>query len=179
MATEVLHWIGAFRQLTKAYIISYNMQDYDFWGNGRLSRLLQRQLAHGAEVVVMTTPPPGQNGHRNSFQTKFFLLEELQKHGAEVYLHERLHAKAYLFLDDRSSTRLIVGSPNLTSRGFGQRTSRSSDLLELALLTGDSQSYASTLQVIESRLLSASATLDFATWVRQNRDKVAQARGAT
>ena len=32
VAKEVLQWIGAFRSLTKATIISYNMQDYDFWG---------------------------------------------------------------------------------------------------------------------------------------------------
>ena len=42
VAKEVLQWIGAFRLLTKATIISYNMQDYDFWGNGLLSNLLIR-----------------------------------------------------------------------------------------------------------------------------------------
>lgn len=177
VAEEVLQWIGAYRTLTKATIISYNMQDYEFWGNGRLSRLLGRQLAYGAEVVVMTTPPPGKNGHKTNFRKKLVLLEELQRNGVQIYLHERLHAKAYLFLDSRNSTRLIVGSPNLTSRGFGQQTSPSNNLLELALLTGDPQSYSSTLQVIESSLVGASATLDFASWVSQNRDKVAQARG--
>ncbi len=178
VAKEVLQWIGAFRQLTKATIISYNMQDYDFWGNGRLSNLLLRQLAFGAEIVVMTTPPPGATGTGTAFRDKLSLLEDLQKNGADVYLHERLHAKAYLFSDSNDSRMLIVGSANLTSSGFGRRGANSSDLLELALLTGDSQIYTSTLQVIEAKLFGDSDTLDFAAWLVQNRSKVAQAKGA-
>ena len=179
VAKEVLQWIGAFRQLTRATIISYNMQDYDFWGNGRLSILLLRQLALGAEIVVMTTPPPGATGSGTAFREKLSLLEDLQKNGADVYLHERLHAKAYLFLDSDDSKMLIVGSANLTSSGFGRRGATSNDLLELALLTGESQIYSSTLQVIEAKLFGDSGTLDLATWVGKNRSKVAQAKGAS
>ena len=178
VAKEVLQWIGAFRQLTRATIISYNMQDYDFWGNGRLSSLLLRQLAYGAEIVVMTTPPPGATGSGTAFKEKLSLLEDLQKNGAEVYLHERLHAKAYLFSDSNDSRMLIVGSANLTSSGFGRRGTTSDDLLELALLTGDSQIYSSTLQVIEAELFGDSDTVDFPAWVGLNRSKVAQAKGA-
>lgn len=177
VAKEVLQWIGAFRQLTRATIISYNMQDYDFWGNGRLSDLLLRQLAYGAEIVVMTTPPPGANGSGAAFKAKLSLLEDLQKNGADVYLHERLHAKAYLFSDSDDSRMLIVGSANLTSRGFGRRGATSDDLLELALLTGDSQIYSSTLQFIEAKLFGDSNTLAFSAWVGLNRFKVAQAKG--
>ena len=178
VAKEVLQWIGAFRRLTNAMIISFNMQDYDFWGNGRLSSHLIRQLAHGAEIVVMTTPPPGATGTGPAFKEKLLLLEDLQKNGAEVYLHERLHAKAYLFLDSNDSKMLIVGSANLTSSGFGRRGKGSNDLLELALLTGDSHAYSSTMQVIQSKLFGDSRTLDFATWLRLNQTKVAQAKGA-
>lgn len=178
VAKEVLQWIGAFRQLTKATIISYNMQDYDFWGSGRLSSLLLRQLANGAEIVVMTTPPPG-DGSGTAFKEKFSLLEELQRNGAEVYLHERLHAKAYLFLDNSNSMMLIVGSANLTSSGFGRGGGTTTDgLLELALLTGDPQIYSSTLQVIGTKLFRDLDTMDFQAWVRLNRSKVAQAKGA-
>ncbi len=48
VAMEVLQWIGAFRALSEAFVISYNMQDYDFWGHGRLSDLLRRQIGNGA-----------------------------------------------------------------------------------------------------------------------------------
>ena len=178
VAKEVLQWIGAFRQLTRATIISYNMQDYDFWGNGRLSSLLIRQLALGAEIVVLTTPPPGASGSKTAFKEKLSLLEDLRKNGADVFLHERLHAKAYLFLDSDNSKMLIVGSANLTSRGFGRRGATNDDLLELALLTGESQIYSSTLKVIEAKLFGDSGTLDLATWVGKNQSKVAQAKGA-
>ena len=179
VAKEVLQWIGAFGQLTKATIISYNMQDYDFWGNGRLSSHLLRQLALGAEIVVMTTPPPGKTGDGTAFREKLSLLEDLQRNGAEVYVHERLHAKAYLFLDSSDSKMLIVGSANLTSGGFGRRGANSNDLLELALLTGDPEIYTSTMQVIEAKLFGDSDTLEFATWVGLNRSKVARAKGAS
>ena len=178
VAMEVLQWIGAFTQLARATIISFNMQDYDFWGNGRLSSHLLRQLSLGARVIVMTTPPSGQTGLGAEFRRKLSLLEDLDKSGAEVYLNEQLHAKAYLFLDSNDAKMLIVGSANLTSSGFGRRGKSSDNLLELALLTGDPQIYSSTSQVIEARLLGDSDTVDFATWVRLNRSKVAQAKGA-
>ena len=106
------------------------------------------------------------------------MLEDLEKKGAEVYLNEQLHAKAYLFLDSKNAKMLIVGSANLTSSGFGRRGKSSDDLLELALLTGDPKIYSSTLQVIEAKLFGASDTMEFAAWVRLNRSKVAQAKGA-
>ena len=178
VAKEVLQWIGAFTQLAEATIISFNMQDYDFWGNGRLSSHLLRQLSLGARVVVMTTPPRGKTGLGPEFRRKLSLLEDLDKNGAEVYLNEQLHAKAYLFLDSKDAKMLIVGSANLTSSGFGLSGKSSDDLLELALLTGDSQIYSSTSQVIEAKLLGDSDTVDFATWLRLNRSKVARAKGA-
>lgn len=177
VAKEVLQWIGAFRRLNKATIVSYNMQDYDFWGNGRLSNLLLRQLAMGARVVVMTTPPPGHTGERLAFRQKLSLLEELDRNGAEVYLHTRLHAKAYLFQDDNSEM-LIVGSANLTSAGFGTRSSTHDHLLELALLIGDPLVYSSTLRVIDADLIGNRDTVDFGTWVARNRSIIARAKGA-
>ena len=114
VALEVLQCIGAFRLLKEAFIISYNMQDYDFWGNGRLSMLLRRQLANGARIILMTTPPSGK-GNNQAFKDKFTLLEELDRNGVDIYLHDRLHAKAYLFLDDRTVKTTVVGSANLPS----------------------------------------------------------------
>lgn len=178
VAQEVLQWIGAFRLLSKATIISFNMQDYDFWGNGSLSHLLIRQLAYGAQITVMTTPPPGNNGKNEGFRQKLQLLEELDQKGAEVYLHPDIHAKAYLFQDSQNSEMVIVGSSNLTSRGFGTKNSTTPDLLELALLTGDPLVYSSTARVINTHLIGNSGTLTFATWAANNRTAIADAKGA-
>lgn len=178
VAQEVLQWIGAFRMLSDATIISYNMQDYDFWGNGVLSHHLLRQLSFGAHITVMTTPPPGNTGAGNTFKNKLALLEELHNRGAHVYVHPHLHAKAYLFRDDRNQEMVIVGSPNLTDSGFGTRGTHKPNLLELALLTGDPGIYASTAQFIGARLIGNPGTLDFSAWIANNLGKVAQAKGA-
>lgn len=177
VAKEVLQWIGAFRLLSKATIISFNMQDYDFWGNGFLSDLLTRQLAYGAHIVVMTTPP-GKNGKKPGFRRKLRLLEALDQNGAEVYLHPDLHAKAYLFQDSRNSEKVIVGSPNLTSRGFGTKGSPIPNLLELALLTEDRLVYSSTSKLIQTDLIGHSGTMTYATWAASNRSAIADAKGA-
>ena len=177
VAKTVLQWIGVVRQLEDATIISYNMQDYDFWGNGRLSDHLLRQLSFGARIVVMTTPPPGKNGEKPAFKKKLALLEKLVQQGADVYLHEHLHAKAYLFNDSDHAKMLVVGSPNLTSRGFGGFQANSDDLLELALLTGDSCTYSCTLEFIENQILGHPDTQSFAIWARCHRTQVAQAKG--
>ena len=178
VAKEVLQWIGAFRMLSRATIISFNMQDYDFWGNGYLSDHLVRQLAYGAQITVMTTPPPGNSGRGSAFREKLRLLEQLVKYGANVYVHPHLHAKAYLFQDDRNAEVVIVGSANLTARGFGTNQPGSEDLLELALLTEDPVVYSSTERVIDTKLIGNPDTLDFATWVANNPTTIAQARRA-
>ena len=164
--------------LSKATIISFNMHDYDFWGNGFLSSLLVRQIAYGAQITVMTTPPPGNNGKRDTFRRKLRLLEDLDKNGADVYVHPDLHAKAYLFQDDNDSAMVIVGSPNLTDRGFGTRGTHTPNLLELALLTTDRVVYSSTEKLIGTDLIGHPGTLNFATWVANNLATIAQAKGA-
>ena len=178
VAKEVLQWIGAFRLLSSAIIISYNMQDYDFWGNGILTALLTKQLAFGAKITVMTTPPPGKNGKAKRFREKLQLLEELDQKGAEVYLHPDIHAKAYLFRDSQDSEMVIVGSPNLTSRGFGVKNPTEPDLIELAWLTGDGLIYSSTAKLIQTALIGHSGTMDYATWAANNRSAIADAKGA-
>ena len=126
----------------------------------------------------MTTPPPGKSGKKETFKKKLRLLEELHKKGAEVYVHPDLHAKAYLFQDDQSAEMAIVGSPNLTSRGFGTKGSSTRNLLELALLTGDALVYSATKKVITTDLIGNAETLDFATWVANNLSAISDAKGA-
>ena len=178
VAKEVLQWIGAFRSLYKATIISFNMQDYDFWGNGFLSSLLLRQIANGAQITVMTTPPPGNNGRKATFRNKLRLLEELNNNGVDVYVHPYLHAKAYLFQDVNSAEMVIVGSPNLTNGGFGTGGSAGPDFLELALMTEDTRVYSSTVKVIVTDLIGDAGTLHFATWVSNNLSAISDAKGA-
>ena len=126
----------------------------------------------------MTTPPPGNNGKKKSFRRKLGLLEKLDSKGAHVYVHPHLHAKAYLFQDHNSAEMVIVGSPNLTSRGFGTRGSTTPDLIELALMTGDSRAYSSTAKVIVTDLIRNADTLDFGTWVSNNLSAISDAKGA-
>ena len=177
VAMEVLQWIGSFRALSEAFVISYNMQDYDFWGHGRLSDLLRRQIGNGAKITLLTTPPPGK-GTNQAFKDKLSLLENLNQNGVEIHLNEQLHAKAYIFLDDRELLMTIVGSPNLTSRGFGVRGT-SDNWLELALLTSDPDVYQATVDLVTKKLLGHSETVDFATWVISNQNKIALAKGGT
>jgi phosphatidylserine/phosphatidylglycerophosphate/cardiolipin synthase-like enzyme len=176
VAKEVLQWIGAFRALREAFVISYNMQDYDFWGHGRLSDLLRRQIGNGAKVTLLTTPPPG-TGANQAFKDKLWLLENLNREGIEIYLHDRLHAKAYIFTDDRELCMTIVGSANLTSRGFGVRGVPEDNLLELALLSADPDVHRATVDLAKKRLLGDLETLDFATWAANNYEKIVRAKG--
>ena len=178
VAMEVLQWIGAFRALKEAFIISFNMQDYDFWGHGRLSDLLRRQIGNGAKVTLLTTPPPGK-GTNQAFREKLLLLENLNREGVDIHLHEHVHAKAYIFIDDRELSMTIVGSPNLTSRGFGVKGAPEVDLLEMALLTADPDVRIATVNLAEKRLFGNSETLDFATWVTNNHENIARAKGGT
>ncbi len=171
-----MQWIGAFRQLMTATIISYTMQDYEFWGNGRLSQHLLRQLALGASITVMTTPPPGKARDKR-FKDKLKLLEELDRNGVSVYLHDDLHAKAYLFRDVSNAEMAIVGSANLTRGGFGNQPSNFRVLLELAVLTDDSDFFAETRDIIQDALIGNPGTVDFGTWVAHNHSIVAQAKG--
>jgi phosphatidylserine/phosphatidylglycerophosphate/cardiolipin synthase-like enzyme len=178
VAMEVLQWIGAFRALREAFVISYNMQDYDFWGHGRLSDLLRRQVGNGARITLLTTPPPG-TGANQAFKDKLSLLENLNREGVEIYLHDRVHAKTYLFLDDRSLCMAIVGSVNLTSRGFGIRDMPEEDLLELAILSADPDVHRATVELVKKRLLGDDETVDFGTWAAKNHEKIARAKGGT
>lgn len=176
VAMEVLQCIGAFRLLKEALIISYNMQDYDFWGQGRMSTLLRRQIANGAKVTLMTTPPAGK-GTKKAFKDKLFLLEELNRNGVNVYLNEDAHAKAYLFVDDREVKTTIVGSANLTRKGFGIWRAPEKSLLELAFITVNPEVHHKTTEVIQMELIGDSRTMDFKTWVASNPEKIALAKG--
>jgi hypothetical protein len=174
IAIEVLQAIGYRTTLRSATIVSYNMQDYDFWGNGRLSHLLMRQLAFGASIRLVTTPPPGTPA-KATFRSKYSLLSTLDKNGVQVFLNEKLHAKAYLFLDSTDTTTTIVGSANLTESGFGMTLTSLESLVELAMLSSDSPTLDKALEFVGTKILADPRTEDFATWFSRNSAEIGKA----
>jgi hypothetical protein len=174
VALEVLQAIGYRTTLKTATIVSFNMQDYDFWGHGFLSHLLLRQLSLGASIQLMTTPPPGK-ATSQAFKNKYQLLSQLQKKGIAIYLNEKLHAKAYLFLDSNETTTAIVGSANLTGPGFGMTLTPHDNLVEMALLTGDSALFQEALQFVAGKILNDKRTEDFGAWFSRNSVEIGKA----
>jgi len=174
VALEILQAIGYRTVLKEATIVSYNMQDYEFWGQGTLSHLLLRQLAFGASIRLMTTPPPGRPT-RTAFKDKYSLLRQLVNNGIAVYVNEKLHAKAYLFVYDQQSTSTIVGSPNLTGPGFGVRTALADSLVEMAAFSEDKAIYDIATEFVDKNILNDSRTEEFATWFARNSAEIAKA----
>jgi PLD-like domain len=174
VALEVLQAIGYRTVLKTATIVSFNMQDYDFWGHGVLSHLLLRQLALGASVRLMTTPPPGK-ATSAGFKSKYTLLSELQKNGVAVFLNDKLHAKAYLFLDTNGATTAIVGSANLTGPGFGMHLAPHDNLVEMASISEDGAVLQHANDFVDTKILNDARTEDFATWFARNSVEIGKA----
>jgi len=174
VAVEVLQAIGYRTVLKKATIVSYNMQDYDFWGQGNLSRLLLRQLSLGASVRLLTTPPPGKPTNA-SFRTKYLLLSELEKNGVEIFLNEKLHAKAYLFWNSAGHATSIIGSANLTGPGFGMRLAPHDSLVEMAIISEEESFFLDANGFVDSTVILDKRTEDYATWFSRNSMEIGKA----
>ena len=174
VALEVLQAIGYRTTLKSATIVSYNMQDYDFWGHGHLSHLLLRQLTFGASIQLMTTPPPGKPTGA-AFRAKYALLSDLDKNGVQIFLNEKLHAKAYLFEDSTNTTTTIVGSANLTGPGFGMTLTPKDSLVEMAVVTADATALQRALQFVQVKIVADTRTEDFATWFSRNSVEIGKA----
>jgi hypothetical protein len=174
VALEVLQAIGYRTTLSTATIVSYNMQDYEFWGHGTLSRLLLRQLSLGASIRLFTTPPPGRPTNQG-FANKYKLLSELVKNGVSVFLNEKLHAKAYLFLDSVNVPSVVVGSANLTGPGFGMKHAPQDNLVEMALVSNDLTLYRDATIFVDATIVGDKRTEDFATWFARNSMEIGKA----
>jgi hypothetical protein len=174
VALEVLQAIGYRTVLKEATIVSYNMQDYEFWGQGTLSHLLLRQLSFGASIRLMTTPPPD-TPNRNAFKDKYALLKQLVNNGVTVYVNEKLHAKAYLFLYDKHSASSIVGSPNLTGPGFGLRGTPADSLVEMAAFSEDRSIFELANTFVDNVIVSDARTEEFSTWFARNSMEIGKA----
>jgi hypothetical protein len=174
VALEVLQAIGYRTVLTKATIVSYNMQDYDFWGQGNLSRLLLRQLSLGASVRLLTTPPPGKPTGA-AFRAKYLLLSELQRNGVEIFLNEKLHAKAYLFWNSAGQATSIIGSANLTGPGFGMTLAPHDSLVEMAIVSEEESFFLNANGFVDSTVILDKRTEDYATWFSRNSMEIGKA----
>jgi len=174
VALEVLQAISYRTVLKSATIVSYNMQDYAFWGQGTLSHLLLRQLAFGASIRLMTTPPPGKPA-KAGFKDKYILLSNLQKNGVAVYLNDKLHAKAYLFQDTKEATTAIVGSANLTGPGFGLRHAPDESLVEMAALSGSADIFHAANEFVDKKIVNDRRTEDFGLWFARNSVEIGKA----
>lgn len=119
-------------------------------------------------------PPPGKPTAA-SFKSKYKLLSELQKNGIQVFLNDKLHAKAYLFLDTNNTATAIVGSANLTGPGFGLRLTPDDNLVEMAILCGDSQTLKSATDFVENKIANDRRTEEFATWFSKNSVEIGKA----
>jgi phosphatidylserine/phosphatidylglycerophosphate/cardiolipin synthase-like enzyme len=174
VAMEVIQCIGAFRLLRKAILISYTLQDYEFTGHGLVSDLLRRQLALGAKITVLTTPPPF-NPKKNPYKDKLRLLEKLDADGINVLLNERVHAKVYLFSDADDRHTAIVGSANLSHGGFGVK---GTDVgwHEVSLLCTDTDLFQKTSSLVENGMMADRNTMDFSTWRTLNFSNIAIAK---
>jgi phosphatidylserine/phosphatidylglycerophosphate/cardiolipin synthase-like enzyme len=139
-----------------------------------VSDLLRRQLALGAEITVLTTPPPF-NPKKNPYKDKLKLLEKLEADGIRVLLNERIHAKVYLFndADDRRTT--IVGSANLSHGGFGVKGT-AVGWHELSLVCSDNELFRKTTSLVENGMMADRETMDFATWRSLNISDIALAK---
>ena len=175
VAHEIVRQVAAFASLKTATIVTYTLQDYVFDGHGSVSDLLRRQMAHGAEVTLVTTPPP-YNPEKRPYRDKLALLETLAGDGIRLLLNEFVHAKVYLFTDTRDRRTAIVGSANLTHAALGGSASNPKRLLELSWLSGSPDVYARTAAVVASRILSDRDTVDFATWRSNNTAAIATAK---
>lgn len=174
IALEVLQAIGYRTVLTSATIVSYNMQDYEFWGHGTLSHLLLRQLAFGASIRLLTTPPPGK-AHTAGFRGKYALLSNLQKNGVSVFLNDKLHAKAYIFRDTTNRATTIVGSANLTGPGFGLHSTPLDSLVEMGVVCEGAEHFDSAIHFVEQKIVNDKRTVDFGTWFTRNSAEIAKA----
>jgi phosphatidylserine/phosphatidylglycerophosphate/cardiolipin synthase-like enzyme len=173
VAKEIVQCIGAFRLLRSALIVIYTMQDYEFVGHGLVSDLLRRQLALGARITVLTTPPPF-SPKKNPYKDKLALLEKLERDGVVVLLNERIHAKVYMFVDSNDQHTVIVGSANLSHGGFGAKSGKT--LLEMSLLSNHPDAFRNTQSLVDSAIVADKDTMDFATWRSLNLADIAIAK---
>ena len=83
----------------------------------KFGKLLDDWIEDGSTVILITKPPAPE---------LFAVFADLEARGVELFFHERLHSKLYMFEVDYArvlynqnySDLYVLGSANLTQRGF-------------------------------------------------------------
>ena len=113
------------RELSSITIVTPFLQDFKFKPGQLLSDLLWKQAAYGAQITILTQPPPAD--HPSTFRTKYHLLEKLRIRKAEIIINPNIHAKMYIFRGKDGRIEILFGSANLTRGGLRE-------LLEVVVL---------------------------------------------
>jgi phosphatidylserine/phosphatidylglycerophosphate/cardiolipin synthase-like enzyme len=137
------------------YIVSPYLQDYAFLGTSPLSTLLLSHLASGAEVTLLTTPPPG-SPEKATAKEKFRLLKQLNDRGVRVLVNNDLHAKIYLFEESSVTKSVILGSANMTTPAMER-------LLEIALVSYNHELYSGVNRIV-ARFEHDTRTVPLVRW---------------
>ena len=144
------------RPVEQIFIVTPFLEDYEFFGRDPLSRMLDRQLAEGTSISLLTTSPPGTNGTKSAFKRKYILMEYLAGRGVEVLFNEHLHAKIFLFNESEVTKACLLGSANLTTAAMNK-------LLEVAMFTHNRTVFKEVLTVIH-RFRNDIATVHYSQW---------------
>ena len=156
------------RPLQGILIVTPYLHDYDFFGRGPLSRMLENQLVEGTRITLMTTAP---TGRKSEFTRKYALTELLVTKGVDVLFNDRLHAKIYLFDESDVTKTCLLGSANLTNAAMDR-------LLEVAMFTHSRTIFEDILTVYYG-FRNDPETIQFAQWKRKKAETIKSNTEAT
>lgn len=159
------------RSLQKIFIVTPFLEDYEFFGRGPLSTMLERQLVEGTSITLLTMSPEGTNGTRSAFRRKYTLMEGLAAKGVEVLFNHRLHAKVFLFDESDVTKACLLGSANLTTAAMNDR-------LEIATFTYNHTVFNDILAVLYG-FRNDSDTVQYAQWKNKEAAKIKAIKEAT
>lgn len=159
------------RPLQQIFIVTPFLEDYEFFGRGPLSTMLERQLAEGTNITLLTLSPEGTNGTNSAFRRKYSLMEFLVARGVEVLFNQRLHAKAFLFDESSVTKACLLGSANLTSAAMNDR-------LEIAMFTYN-RSIFDRVRTVLYQFRNDSDTVQYLQWKHRQATKIKALTEAT
>jgi hypothetical protein len=151
-------------RLTDIWIVTPFLHDFDQWPLKPvpLSNLLVEHCSRGVRVTLVTKPPDVGDDKKER------LLTVLSTNGVRVKVNDRLHAKIYLFREEREGGTVLwhVGSSNLTFPGLRRWLETSMRGYRVAEYE---EAFGAAYRIAEE-----ADTLDFDFWWSVNRTKKGQ-----